>query len=137
MSGHAGMPVLPLSKLERIGLVNENEDVLSEPRKNGRRGVFFLDFYSSWMSILPCFRPKIGGESKRLVRERKITSWRGCDKSIEPRDSEAPVGPEQLALQFVVDDGGNDHATSVHQAPRKPIGDGYYFGASLRMGEKA
>ena len=50
MSGHAGMPVLPLSELEWIGLVNENEDVLSEPRKNGRRGVFFLDFYLSWMS---------------------------------------------------------------------------------------
>lgn len=50
MSGHAGMPVLPLSELEWIGLVNEKEDVLSEPRKNGRRGVFFLDFYLSWMS---------------------------------------------------------------------------------------
>lgn len=50
MSGHAGMPVLPLSELEWIGLVNEKEDVLSDPRKNGRRGVFFLDFYLSWMS---------------------------------------------------------------------------------------
>ena len=53
MSGHAGMPVLPLSELEWIGLVNEDEDVLSEPRKNGRRGVFFLDFYLSWMYPIP------------------------------------------------------------------------------------
>jgi len=50
MSGHAGMPVLPLNELEWIGLVNEKEDVLSDPRKNGRRRVFFLDFYLSWMS---------------------------------------------------------------------------------------
>jgi hypothetical protein len=50
---------------------------------------------------------------------------------------ESFVGPEQLALQFVVDDGGNDHAATIQQAPHKPIGNGYHFGASLRMGEEA
>lgn len=57
---------------------------------------------SRWLSIPPCFRPEAGGKSKRIVRERKVASGRGCDKSVKPRDSETLACPEQLAFQFVV-----------------------------------
>jgi len=136
---HDLSPIPGRDKLQKMFRVRGRHDDIawgwSKRESLGRQNNVYVERsrMGPWLPLLPCSGPEFGREPERFVGKWQIAPWRCRDERVQSSDTRCLVRAKQFALQFIVDDCGDDRSMPAEDTAGEPFRDGRNPGAPLRM----